>query len=110
MTLDYFYGQAEELFSLFRIYLAAIAPDMELTVITLTIDEVYQFQKYLASHSITLMIDRDKLTCICMSSCRAFSPKCCNGAVKKTSAITWRTSAVGSGSAISGLTTIPWCN
>ncbi len=45
-----------------------------------------------------------------MSSCRTFSPKCRNGAVKKISAITWRTSAVGSGSAISGLTTIPWCN
>ena len=33
-----------------------------------------------------------------------------NGAVKKISAITLKTSAAGSGSAISGLTTIPWCS
>ena len=74
-----------------EVYLAAIAPDMELTVITLdeapgiltgpvimvrtnmdgevislTIDEVYLFQKYLASHSITLMADDQKLPCICI--------------------------------------------
>ena len=95
-----------------EVYLAAIAPDMELTIITLdeapgilpcfeeddaclnlpntslllcynpaqvlkmggkhgevislTIDEVYLFQKYLASHSITLMADDQKLPCICM--------------------------------------------
>ncbi len=35
-------------------------------VISLTIDEVYLFQKYLASHSITLMADDQKLPCICM--------------------------------------------
>ena len=34
-------------------------------VISLTIDEVYLFQKYLASHSITLMADDQKLPCIC---------------------------------------------
>ena len=34
--------------------------------ISLTIDEVYLFQKYLASHSITLMADGQKLTCICI--------------------------------------------
>ena len=33
---------------------------------SLTIDEVYLFQKYLASHSITLMADDQKLPCICM--------------------------------------------
>ena len=92
-----------------EVYLAAIAPDMELTIITLdeapdilpcfdeddaclnlpntslllcynpaqvlkmggkvislTIDEVYLFQKYLASHSITLMADGQKLPCICI--------------------------------------------
>ena len=97
-----------------EVYLAAIAPDMELTIITLddaclnlpntslllcynpaqvlkmggkhyltgpvilartnmdgevislTIDEVYLFQKYLASHSITLMADDQKLPCICI--------------------------------------------
>ena len=38
------------------------------------------------------------------------APKCRNGAVKKISAITLKTSAAGSGSAISGLTTIPWCS
>ena len=41
---------------------------------------------------------------------RAFSPKCRNGVVKKISAIIWKTSAARSGFAISGLTTIPWCN
>ena len=35
-------------------------------IISLTIDEVYLFQKYLASHSITLMADDQKLPCICM--------------------------------------------
>ena len=33
---------------------------------SLTIDEVYLFQKYLESHSITLMADDQKLTCICI--------------------------------------------
>ena len=37
-------------------------------------------------------------------------PKCRNGAMKKNCAMTWRTSAAGSGSATSGLTTIPWCS
>ena len=99
-----------------EIYFAAIAPDMELTVITLdeadaylnipdsslllsynpaqvlklagkhyltgpvilvrtnmdgdfislTIDQVYLFQKYLMRHSVTLMADGQKLPCICM--------------------------------------------
>ena len=30
------------------------------------IDEVYLFQKYLESHSITLMADDQKLPCICI--------------------------------------------
>ena len=34
--------------------------------ISLTIDEVYLFQKYLESHSITLMADDQKLPCICI--------------------------------------------
>ena len=40
--------------------------NMDGRVISLTIDEVYLFQKYLASHSITLMADDQKLPCICM--------------------------------------------
>ena len=40
--------------------------NMDGRVISLTIDEVYLFQKYLASHSITLMADDQKLTCICI--------------------------------------------
>ena len=40
--------------------------NMDGEVISLTIDEVYLFQKYLASHSITLMADDQKLTCICI--------------------------------------------
>ena len=42
------------------------ASDTKSQVISLTIDEVYLFQKYLASHSITLMADDQKLPCICM--------------------------------------------
>ena len=40
--------------------------NMDGEVISLTIDEVYLFQKYLASHSITLMADDQKLPCICI--------------------------------------------
>ena len=40
--------------------------NMDGEVISLTIDEVYLFQKYLASHGITLMADDQKLPCICM--------------------------------------------
>ena len=40
--------------------------NMDGEVISLTIDEVYLFQKYLASHSTTLMADDQKLTCICI--------------------------------------------
>ena len=43
-----------------------IRTNMDGEVISLTIDEVYLFQKYLASHSITLMADDQKLPCICM--------------------------------------------
>ena len=39
---------------------------MDGEVISLTIDEVYLFQKYLESHSTTLMADDQKLTCICI--------------------------------------------
>ena len=34
--------------------------------ISLTIDQVYLFQKYLMRHSVTLMADGQKLPCICM--------------------------------------------
>ena len=44
---------------------AALAANRDGEVISLTIDEVYLFQKYLASHSITLMADDQKLPCIC---------------------------------------------
>ena len=43
-----------------------VRTNMDGEVISLTIDEVYLFQKYLASHSITLMADDQKLPCICM--------------------------------------------
>ena len=43
-----------------------VRTNMDGDVISLTIDEVYLFQKYLASHSITLMADDQKLPCICM--------------------------------------------
>ena len=36
------------------------------TIVSLTVEDIYLFQTYLESHSTTLMIDRDKLTCICM--------------------------------------------
>ncbi|MHA3678531.1 hypothetical protein [Faecalibacterium sp. PGM34] len=45
---------------------AALAANRGGEVISLTIDEVYLFQKYLASHSITLMADDQKLPCICI--------------------------------------------
>ena len=40
--------------------------NMDGEVISLTIDEVYLFQKYLASHSTTLMADDQILHCICI--------------------------------------------
>ena len=40
--------------------------NMDGEVISLTIDEVYLFQKYLASHSTSLMADDQKLPCICI--------------------------------------------
>ena len=40
--------------------------NMDGEVISLTIDEGYLFQKYLASHSTTLMADDQKLPCICI--------------------------------------------
>ena len=43
-----------------------VRTNMDGEVISLTIDEVYLFQKYLASHSTTLMADDQKLPCICI--------------------------------------------
>ena len=43
-----------------------VRTNMDGEVLSLTIDEVYLFQKYLASHSITLMADDQKLPCICI--------------------------------------------
>ena len=43
-----------------------VRTNMDGRVISLTIDEVYLFQKYLESHSITLMADDQKLPCICI--------------------------------------------
>ena len=48
--------------------------NMDGEVISLTIDEVYLFQKYLASHSITLMADDQKLPCI-STTMRPFCPQ-----------------------------------
>ena len=39
---------------------------MDGNIISLTIDEVYIFQKYLESHSVTLMVGGQKIPCICM--------------------------------------------
>ena len=33
---------------------------------SLTMGDMYTIQKYLETKSVTLMIDRDKLTCICI--------------------------------------------
>ena len=44
-----------------------VRTNMDGEVISLTIDEVYLFQKYLASHSITLMADDQKLPCMRLS-------------------------------------------
>ena len=50
-----------------NVYLAAIGPDMELTIIvSLTVEDIYRFQTYLEDHSTTLMADGQKLTCICI--------------------------------------------
>lgn len=38
--------------------------DMDGDIISLSMDELYRFQKYLAGHSITLMADDQKLPCI----------------------------------------------
>ena len=40
--------------------------DMDGDIISLSMDELYRFQKYLAGHSITLMADDQKLPCICV--------------------------------------------
>ena len=40
--------------------------NMDGEVISLTIDQVYLFQKYLMRHSVTLMADGQKLPCICI--------------------------------------------
>ena len=40
--------------------------NMDNSYISLTIDDVYQFQKYLENHSVTLMADGRKLPCICI--------------------------------------------
>ena len=43
-----------------------VRADMDGNIISLTIDEVYIFQKYLESHSVTLMVGGQKMPCICM--------------------------------------------
>ena len=40
--------------------------DDERDFASLTMSDMYTIQKYLESNSVTLMIDRDKLTCICI--------------------------------------------
>ena len=44
----------------------ALRADMDGNIISLTIDEVYIFQKYLESHIVTLMVGGQKMPCICM--------------------------------------------
>ena len=36
------------------------------TIVSLTVEDIYRFQTYLEDHSITLMADGQKLTCICI--------------------------------------------
>lgn len=43
-----------------------VRADMDGNIISLTIDEVYIFQKYLEIHSVTLMVGGQKMPCICM--------------------------------------------
>lgn len=43
-----------------------VCTNMDGEFISLTIDQVYLFQKYLMRHSVTLMADGQKLPCICM--------------------------------------------
>ena len=43
-----------------------VRADMDVNIISLAIDEVYIFQKYLESHSVTLMVGGQKMPCICM--------------------------------------------
>ena len=43
-----------------------VRTNMDSDFISLTIDDVYRFQKFLASHSVTLMADNQKLPCICI--------------------------------------------
>ena len=43
-----------------------VRADMDGNIISLTIDEVYIFQKYLESHIVTLMVGGQKMPCICM--------------------------------------------
>ena len=43
-----------------------VRTNMDGEFISLTIDEVYLFQKYLMRHSVTLMADGQKLPCVCM--------------------------------------------
>ena len=43
-----------------------VRTNMDGDFISLTIDQVYLFQKYLMRHSVTLMADGQKLPCICM--------------------------------------------
>ena len=43
-----------------------VRTNMDGEFISLTIDQVYLFQKYLMRHSVTLMADGQKLPCICI--------------------------------------------
>lgn len=43
-----------------------VRTNMDSDFISLTIDDVYRFQKYLENNSITLMSDGNKLPCVCI--------------------------------------------
>ena len=43
-----------------------VRTDIDGDILSLTIEQVYLFQKYLMRHSVTLMADGQKLPCICM--------------------------------------------
>lgn len=40
--------------------------NMDGDIISLSVDQIHLFQKYLSQHSVPLMIDEQKLTCICI--------------------------------------------
>ena len=77
-----------------------VRTNMDGNFISLTIDDVYRFQKFLASHSVTLMADDQKLPCICI-------------VLRRPKVAGWRSSAAGIGrpasqASIERAARLPW--